>query len=306
MSTVAPAETPAATPPQPVAARRRLGGFFIGTPVLLWMGLFFAIPYFLLLLQSFWEAGLFETVHVWNLDNYRTVLGGDSIAGNIYVPTLLRSLKVGAIVTLCSTALAFPLAYLLAFKVRRARLKLVLYILVIVPLWASVLLRAYAWKVILGDHGLLTAVLEQLGLQNSFLNGLLYSEAAVIITLTHIFTPFMVLTIYAILERVPPSLLEASKDLGVGRVKTFLHVIFPLALPGVIAGASFTMGLSSGEFVAPILVGGPDSGMTANQVYSQFGATNNWPLGSAIAFVLLACVGVLVWLSSIAEKRERI
>lgn len=284
----------------------RFGGFFLGIPVLAWMGFFFAFPYLLLFLQSFWEAGLFETVHTWNLGNYSEVLSGDSLAGNIYIPTLLRSLKIGALVTIFATGLAFPLAYLLAFKVRSNRLRLVVYTLVIVPLWASYLLRAYAWKVILGDHGLFTYVLEQLGLAHTFLNNLLYSEAAVIITLTHIFTPFMVLTIFAVLERVPASLIEASKDLGVGRLRTFRNIVLPLSLPGVIAGASFTMGLSSGDFVAPMLVGGPHSVMIANQIYSQFGATNNWPLGSAIAFVLLAAVMVLVFISSIAERRERV
>lgn len=295
---------PAGREPAPLLSR--FGGAFLGVPVLLWMGLFFAVPYFLLFLQSFWEAGLFETVHSWTLTNYTDVLTGHSLAGNIYIPTLLRSLRIGALVTLFATVLAFPLAYLLAFKIRRNRLKLIVYTLVIVPLWASYLLRAYAWKVVLGDHGLFTAVLERVGLDNTFLNNLLYSEAAVIITLTHIFTPFMVLTIYAVLERVPSSLIEASKDLGVGRIRTFVNVILPLSLPGVIAGATFTMGLSSGDFVAPLLVGGPHSVMIANQIYSQFGATNNWPLGSAIAFILLACVMVLVWISSQGEKRERL
>ena len=181
-----------------------------------------------------------------------------------------------------------------------------LYVLVIVPLWASYLLRAYAWKVILGQNGLLGSVLDQVGLENTFLNNLLYSQAAVVITMTHIFTPFMILTIYAVLERLPPSLIEASKDLGVGRLKTFLTLVVPLSLPGVIAGATFTMGLSTGDFVAPQLVGGKNDVMIANQVYSQFGATNNWPLGSAIAFVLLGFVAILVAVSTQAEKREQL
>ncbi|MEI7692743.1 MAG: ABC transporter permease, partial [Actinomycetes bacterium] len=220
--------------------------------------------------------------------------------------TLLRSLKVGALVTTFSTLLAFPIAYLLAFKIRNSRTRLMLYVLVIVPLWASYLLRAYAWKVILGQNGLLSSVLDQVGLQNTFLSNLLYSQTAVVITMTHIFTPFMILTIYAVLERLPPSLIEASKDLGVGRAKTFMTLVLPLSLPGVIAGATFTMGLSTGDFVAPQLVGGPHDVMIANQVYSQFGATNNWPLGAAIAFVLLGCVAVLIAVSTQAERREQL
>jgi spermidine/putrescine transport system permease protein len=286
--------------------RRRLGGAVLGVPVLGWMGFFFAVPYFLLFLQSLWKPGLFGTEQVWNLDNYRAIVSGSSFAGDIYLPTLLKSLKVGALVTLFSTALAFPLAYLLAFKIRSSRLRLGLYTLVIVPLWASYLLRAYAWKVILGENGLFGSVLDSVGLEGTPLNGLLYSEAAVILAMTHIFTPFMILTIYAVLERLPASLLEASKDLGVGRVMTLRRVVLPLAAPGIVAGATFTMGLSSGDFVAPLLVGGKDDVMIANQIYSQFGATNNWPLGSAIAFVLLAFVAILVAVSTLAERREQL
>jgi spermidine/putrescine transport system permease protein len=276
----------------------------LGIPVIGWMTIFFAVPYLLLFLQSFWLPTAFGTLTQWNLDNYRAVFLGDSFAGDIYLPTLLKSIKIGALVTIFSTALAFPIAYFLAFKAGRYRM--VLYVLVIVPLWASYLLRAYAWKVILGQNGIFGSVLSTLGLENTFLNNALYSEAAVIITMTHIFTPFMILTIYAVLERVPHSLLEASKDLGVGRLATFRRVVLPLSAPGIIAGATFTMGLSSGDFVAPLLVGGPDNVMIANQIYSQFGATNNWPLGSAIAFVLLGFVAVLVAISTLAERREQL
>ncbi len=142
--------------------------------------------------------------------------------------------------------------------------------------------------------------------ENTFLSNLLYSQTAIIIAMTQIFTPFMVLTIFAVLERVPPSLIEASKDLGVGRAKTFLKVVLPLSLPGVIAGATFAMGLSSGDFVAPLLVGGESDVMIATQIYSQFGATGNWPLGAAIAYVLLGVVLLLVAVSTLAEKRESI
>lgn len=285
---------------------RRLGGYFLGVPVIGWMLIFFAVPYFLLLLQSFWEAGPFGTIHTWNLENYKMVFSGNDLVGNTYLPTLLKSIKIGALVTLFSTVLAFPLAYLLAFKIRSTKMRMTLYTLVIVPLWASYLLRAYAWKVILGQDGLFSSVLDKVGLEHTFLSNLLYSQWAVIIAMTHIFTPFMVLTIYAILERLPRSLIEASKDLGVGRLRTFKNVVLPLSAPGVVAGATFTMGLSTGDFVAPQLVGGKSDVMIANQIYSQFGATNNWPLGAAIAFVLLAFVAILVAISTMAERREQV
>lgn len=305
MSTAPPLSHLEAEQAQPGQRPRRLGGWLLGVPVVGWMAAFFAVPYVLLFLQSFWEPGVWATLHVWNLGNYKAVFG-QSIASGIYVPTLLRSLGIGALVTLFSTLLGFPLAYLLAFKIRSARLRMSVYTLVVVPLWASYLLRAYAWRVILGQDGLLSSILDSIGLRHTFLSNLLYSKWAIIIAMTHIYTPFMVLTIYAVLERLPASLLEASKDLGVPRWGTFRRVVVPLCLPGVIAGATFTMGLSSGDFVAPMLVGGPHDVMIANLIFSQFGATNDWPLGSAIAFVLLAAVAILVAISATAERREQI
>jgi spermidine/putrescine transport system permease protein len=285
-------------------ARRRFGGGVLGVPVLGWMAFFLAFPYVLLMLQSFWQAGLFSTLHVWNLQNYTAVLFGKSLAGDIYLPVMLRSIENGMMVAVLATLIGFPVAYLLAFKLRRRRM--LVYTLVIVPLWASYLLRAYAWKVILGNNGLLGSVLDHIGLGNSFLNNILYSRTAIVITLTHIFTPFMILSIYSVLERVPASLIDASKDLGVGRLGTFFKVVLPLSLPGVVAGATFTLGLAAGDFVAPLLVGGPGNSMIGNIIYSEFGATGDYPLGSAIAFVLLAFVVVLVAISTLAERREQI
>jgi spermidine/putrescine transport system permease protein len=287
-----------------IGERRRFGGALLGIPVIAWMGFFLAVPYALLLLQSFWKAGLWSTLHIWNIQNYTAVLFGKSLAGNIYLPVLLRSIENGFMVTILATLIGFPVAYLLAFKLRKRRM--LVYTLVIVPLWASYLLRAYAWKVILGNNGLLGSVLNHVGLGNSSLSNILYSRAAVVIALTHIFTPFMILSIYSVLERVPASLISASKDLGVGRLGTFFKIVLPLALPGVIAGATFTLGLATGDFVAPILVGGPSNSMIGNIIYSEFGATGDYPLGSAIAFVLLVFVILLVAISTLAERREQI
>jgi spermidine/putrescine transport system permease protein len=282
-----------------VGERRQVQMLMIAVPAVGWVAWWLAGPYLMLFLQSFWSVGLLNVVHDWGLRNYRTIWNE-----GFYLHTLLKSIRIGLTVAALSTILAFPLAYLIAFKVKRH--KMLAYTLVVVPLWASYLVRAYAWKIILGTDGILNTFLRDLGLTSHPINALLYSQTAVIITLTHIFTPFMVLTIFTTLERIPPSLLEASKDLGVGRVRTFFRVVFPLALPGVIAGGLFTVGLASGDFIAPLLVGGPNGIMIANLIQSQFGATYNWPLGSAIAFVMLAFVGVLVFLTTFVEKREEL
>jgi spermidine/putrescine transport system permease protein len=259
-----------------VGERRQVQMLMIAVPAVGWVAWWLAGPYLMLFLQSFWSVGLLNVVHDWGLRNYRTIWNE-----GFYLHTLFKSIRIGLTVA-------------------------ALYTLVVVPLWASYLVRAYAWKIILGTDGILNTFLRDLGLTSHPINALLYSQTAVIITLTHIFTPFMVLTIFTTLERIPPNLLEASKDLGVGRVRTFFRVVFPLALPGVIAGGLFTVGLASGDFIAPLLVGGPNGIMIANLIQSQFGATYNWPLGSAIAFVMLAFVGVLVFLTTFVEKREEL
>jgi spermidine/putrescine transport system permease protein len=201
---------------------------------------------------------------------------------------------------LFSLVLGYPLAYLLSFQTGRR--KNLLYQLVIIPLWVSYLVRAYAWKTILGTDGVLNTSLQYLHLTSHPLQFLLYSPFAVVLTLTHIYTPFTFLPIYAAMEHIPRNLIEASDDLGASRLQTFLRVILPLSLPGVLAGATFAFVLSFGDFLAPLLLGGPSGIMISNIVVSLFGAAYNWPLGAAISFCMLAFVVALLWLS---EKLER-
>jgi len=277
----------------------RLRGFLVGAAPVLWVAMWLGGPYFMLFLTSLWRVSYITIVHQFNLSNYQTIF-----TQSFYARTLLKSLAIGGATTILATFIGFPLSYFIAFKVRVRRL--FLYVLVIVPLWVSYLVRAYAWKVILGERGILNAALMKVGIIHEPLSFLLYSPFAVVLTLTHIFTPFMILTIYTTLERIPPSLIEASKDLGIGRWRTFWRVTLPLALPGILAGATFTLGLSSGDFVAPLLVGGANGVMIANMIASEFGATYNWPLGAALGFMMLLFVMVLIALSAFLERREQI
>ena len=166
--------------------------------------------------------------------------------------------------------LAYPLAYLLAFKVKRHRN--LMYMAVIIPLWVSYLVRAYAWKIILGQEGILNGFLHVGSSDRPAGHLLLYSKWAVIIALIHIYTPFTLMPIYAVLESIPPALKEASQDLYASRWQTFRHVVLPLSLPGVVAGCTFSFVLSMGDFIAPGLLGGNDSAlMVSNLVVSLFG-----------------------------------
>jgi len=202
---------------------------------------------------------------------------------------------------LFSLLLAYPLAYLLAFKVKRHRN--LMYMAVIIPLWVSYLVRAYAWKIILGQEGILNGLLHSAGLIDQPLTFLLYSRWAVILALTHIYTPFTLMPIYAVLEAIPPALKEASQDLYASRWQTFRRVVLPLSLPGVIAGSTFAFVLSMGDFLAPQLLGGNDSAlMVSNLVWSLFGVAYNWPLGAAVSVVVLL---LTLFLLSLASRVER-
>src|SRR5246127_2665204 len=175
--------------------------------------------------------------------------------------------------------------------------------MVIIPLWVSYLVRAYAWKTILGSDGVLNTLLQYVHLTSHPLDFLLYSPFAVVLTLTHIYTPFTFLPIYASLEHIPRPLVEASQDLGAGSAQTFLRVILPLSIPGLLAGATFAFVLSLGDFLAPLLVGGPSATMIANIVQSLFGAAYDWPLGAAISVCILLITISLLFATQRLEKR---
>lgn len=269
----------------------------ITLPPLLWVALFLLLPYFLLFCYSFWSVSSSQViVHSLTLENYRELF-----RVNIYLQTLFRSMWIATRVTLFSLLLSYPLAYYLSFHAG-AR-KDLLYQLVIIPLWVSYLVRAYAWKTILGSDGVLNTLLQYMHLTKHPLEFLLYSPFAVVLTLTHIYTPFAFLPIYAALEHIPRNLVEASHDLGAFPVQTFWRVIFPLSIPGVLAGATFAFVLSLGDFLAPLLLGGPGGIMISNIVVSLFGAAYNWPLGAAISFCLLGFVIALLFFSEKLEKK---
>src|SRR3984957_15180909 len=269
----------------------------VSIPPLLWVTVFLLIPYAILFCYSFWQASPLQViVKTWSLDNYRELLHN-----HIYLEVLFRSMRIAATVTLLALLLGYPLAYFLSF--RAARRKDLLYQLVIIPLWVSYLVRGYAWKTILGSDAVLNGFLQYLPITKHPVEFFLYSPFAVILTLTHIYTPFTFLPIYAALEHVPRNLVEASQDLGASPFSTFLHVILPLSLPGILAGATFAFVLTLGDFLAPLLVGGPSGIMISNIVVSLFGAAYNWPLGAAISFFMLLLVVMLLSVTERIEKR---
>jgi spermidine/putrescine transport system permease protein len=269
----------------------------VAIPPLLWVTIFLLIPYAILFCYSFWQVSPLQIIiHSWSLDNYRELL-----RNHIYLGVLFRSMRIAGAVTALALLLGYPLAYFLSF--RATKRKDLLYQLVIIPLWVSYLVRGYAWKTILGSDGVLNGFLQYLHLTNHPVEFFLYSPFAVILTLTHIYTPFTFLPIYASLEHIPRNLIEASQDLGASPARTFWRVILPLSLPGVLAGATFAFVLTLGDFLAPLLVGGPSGIMISNIVVSLFGAAYNWPLGAAISLCMLILVVTLLFLVERLEKK---
>jgi putative spermidine/putrescine transport system permease protein len=275
-------------------ARLRLTGFFWQRPwlrllVLLALPLAaFLVVYVgslgVLFISSLWtSSSLTSTIeHTWTLANYRTIF---SRAGP-YLQDAKFTLEMAAIVTLTCAVLAFPLAFFMA-RLASRRTRAVLFVMVLLPLWSSYLVRLYAWQTILAHDGAINWALNGLGLPDQNLS---YTHTAMWIVYTYVWLPFMVLPVYAALERIPESYLEASADLGARGWRTFRSVILPLALPGVVAGSIFTFALTLGDYITPALVGGTNSDMIGTVVHENF--ATNLPFAAAFAVVPVAIMGV--------------
>lgn len=258
--------------------------------VVLYVLVFEVLPYFNILQYSFWTKELYSVSPDLNLENYR-----HAFQNSLYRRVLLNSLEVAATVTSVTLVLGYLLAYHLAFLAGRYRN--LLYFLLIVPLLTSFLLRAYIWKIILGRSGILNSALMSLNLIDQPISVFLYNQFSIVIALVYIFLPFVALPVYDALERLPRNLSEASDDLGANPLQTFLSVVLPLSMPGVIAGGTIVFCLSVGDFIAPQLLGGTESLMIANVIVSQFGAAFNWPFGAALAVITLIIVLIIISLS---------
>ena len=278
----------------------RRSALLVTLPPFAWIALFLFAPYCLLFCYSFWSLSEFQQIlHLPTLANYAHLF-----TNPLYLTVILRSLRIAFSVVVLSLLIGYPLAYFVAFHAGRHRH--LLYQAVIIPLWVSYLVRAYAWKVIFGNEGVLNTLLQWSHAVSHPLSFLLYSPFAVIVTLTHIYVPFVVLPVVASLEKIPRELLESSSDLGARPWQTFLHVVLPLSLPGVVSGATFALLLSFGDFLAPLLLGGPSSVMIANIVANLFGADYDWPLGAAVAVVILVIVVAILSVTQRLERRWRI
>lgn len=264
-------------------------GYVLLSPVMITMVILLAAPLILLVVYSFWTQVGLQVDTTFTTDRYNDVIGKQS-----YHDIFWRTIGTSSLVTLVTVALAYPMAYYVAFGVKKY--KFVWLILLTIPFWTSYLLRAFAWKVILGFNGVINSGLMTLGLIQEPLEFLLYNQTAVVITLAHAYAAFAILPIYVSLEKIDRTLLEAAADLGDGAWARFWRVTFPLSLPGVIGASLLIFVPTTGDYVTPQLVGGPTGQMIAYSIQVLFLKVGDWPLGAALALSSMAAVGILVML----------
>ncbi len=281
--------------------RKRIATLGVLSPPVLWALIFLFIPYLIMFTYSFYLKKFPTFEPAFQFGNYAQL-----VTDAQYYQVLFRTAKISIMVGLFSVLLGYPFAYFLVFKIKSDRVRAMLYMAVIVPLWVSYLLRAYTWKTILGSEGILNSFLVWSGILDAPTDIFLYNQFSMVVTLTYIYVPFIVMPAYASLEKIPRSLIEASKDLGVRPLRTFWSITLPLSSPGIAAGMTIAFCLTFGDFIAPALVGGPNGFMIANVLTSQFGAALNWPLGAALSIVTLLIVLTIISLSDTLQRSGKL
>nr|WP_116045074.1 ABC transporter permease [Amycolatopsis palatopharyngis] len=265
--------------------RLRLG-LLLSAPMF-WLGLAYLGALAALFVTAFWRTNTFtgQVVREWTLDNFVTLFTNE-----VYRTITIRTLGIAALVTVICAVIAFPMAFYMA-KFASPRAQRILVIAVMTPLWASYLVKAYSWRVMLSGNGVIDWLLAPFGLNSPG-----YGLLATVLTLSYLWLPYMILPIYAGLERLPNSLVDASGDLGARPWRTFRSVVLPLTFPAIVAGSIFTFSLSLGDYISVKIVGGTNQ-MLGNVVFDNIGAANNLPFAATVATVPV--VIMLVYLAAV-------
>jgi spermidine/putrescine transport system permease protein len=259
--------------------------------------LFMVLPLAVILVYSFGSRGAYgDVVLGFSFDNYAKVFSP------LWMPVILRSFAFAGLATVFTLLMGYPLAYFIAMY--GGDKKNIYLILVMLPFWTSYLIRTYSWIVILRSQGVVNTVLLWTGIIDDPLN-LLNTPFSVVLGLTYGFLPFMTLPLYASLEKLDKSMLEAAQDLGASRLWTLLTVTVPLSIPGIVAGTLLTFIPAVGDFVTPDLLGGPDTTMIGNVIQSQFLSARDWAYGSALSFSLMAIllVGIFFYVRRVGTEQ---
>jgi len=256
-----------------------------------WMLLLVLVPLGYTFVTSFFQVEGLQIAAKVTLKNY-ALFFTDPMYSGILAKSMLLSLAIAVLGVLAG----YPLAYLVSFRVRRGRQAL--FMLSIIPLWVSYLVRIIAWRTILGNKGVINSALVASGLIHEPLTFLLYNRFAIAVTLTYICIPFVFIPVYTALEKIPRNILEASSDLGAGEMRTFVSIVLPLSLPGLVTGFIFAFIIALGDYIIPQQLGGTQGIMFGNLIWSQFGFAFNWPFGAALSFILLAITVTILGLTS--------
>lgn len=268
---------------------------YLVAPGLVWLLLLMVVPCLLVFFYAFFERGIYGGI------DYSFTLNNFSRATEpVYLTVFLKSAKIAGLATLIALVLAYPAAYAISLASRSIQTRML--ILVMLPFWSNYLIRTYAWIVLLNREGLINQGLVKFGLISEPLS-LLYSEFAIVTGLVYNYLPFVILTIYASLQRLNPEVLEASSDLGAPGWKTFLRITLPLTLPGIAAGAVFVFVLSIGNFITPDLLGGGQTLMVGNLIYDQYLSARDWPFGSALSLLLIFIMMMLLFAQALFSNR---
>jgi ABC-type spermidine/putrescine transport system permease subunit I len=268
-------------------------------PVVFWLGLFFAVPMVIMLVHSFWKVERFQIITAFTLENYV-----DIFTSPLHVGAFFLSLRIALATVVVCALIAYPFAYFLAK--RAGRFKMLGMVAVIIPFWTSFILRSYAWKLLLGNQGIINSTLIFLGLRQEPIRAFLYSPMATAIGLIYVFLPDMVLPLFTSLERISDSLLQAAADLGARPWRAFWEVTFPLALPGLAVGSVFVFIFALGEFIIPRLLGGGKSLLVSQAIVLEFVTKADWAKGSAMAMVLMVVTLTLLGITARRVKLENI
>ncbi|NNF53173.1 MAG: ABC transporter permease [Acidimicrobiales bacterium] len=256
---------------------RRRRGALLALPAYLYLIIFFVIPFGIVVVYSFATRTRFGTdLSGWNLNSYRRL--GDDLVRDV----LFRSAWLALLTTVVCLVLAYPFSYYMATRSERTRNLMLVFVMI--PFWTNFLVRTYAWRVILGTDGPYSQLTSAVGLGSG---RLLFTQVAVVLGLVYGFLPFMILPLYASIERVDPRLLEASRDLYATGFGTFRRILLPLSMPGVIAGSILVFVPSLGAYVTPSILGGAKTTLLGSYIVTQFLSARDFPFGAALSFVLM-------------------
>lgn len=278
-------------------ARTQRLNTLLAAPSGLWLLLFFLVPLAVMVLHSFWYVESFQIIREFTLDNYVQAL-----TRPVYRQALIGSFIVGVATAAVCSAIAFALAWAVRFHTSKYR-DLILLLIVVASI-GSYLARIYSWRSILGSSGLVDFILVSLGLTDAPIDWLIFNRFAVVVALVNLFLPFAFLPIYANLLSIRPEVIEASRVLGAGPVRSFVKVSLPMASTGLVISFIYVLIFATADFAAPAFLGGPRGIVTSELIAQQFGTSFNWPLGAALALLYMVILGAVVGLLAIVANRR--